>query len=117
MRYLLPWQVVHVTGPSMTPTLLPGDRLLVRHTTKAAIGDIVLARFHRRPDLLVVKRVAGRHSGGWLLASDNFHAGSDSRTYGPAEVIAVARWLLPGRLRRQHERQHATRLVTGSAAR
>lgn len=105
MRYLLPWQVVRVTGSSMTPTLLPGDRLLVRHTTEAAVGDIVLARFYRRPDLLVVKRLAGRAGRGWRLASDNARVGSDSRTYGPAEVIAVARWLLPGRLRRRVERQ------------
>lgn len=104
MRYLLPWQVVRVDGASMTPTLVPGDVLLVRHSADPAVGEVVLARFHRRPDLLVVKRVSGRAGRNWLLASDNGRAGNDSRTYGPADVLAVVRWLLPGRLHRRLER-------------
>jgi phage repressor protein C with HTH and peptisase S24 domain len=89
---LLAWQRVRVLGNSMTPTLLPGDWLLVRHGAPVRPGAIVLARFRSRPDLAVVKRVLADSEDGWLLASDNPGAGSDSRQYGPADVQAVAIW-------------------------
>jgi hypothetical protein len=96
MTFLLPWQWVVVEGWSMTPVLLPGDRVLVRHGARVGPGQIVLARFRAGPDLDVIKRVAGPAEGGWILLSDNALAGSDSRQYGPADVLAVARWLVPG---------------------
>lgn len=74
----------------MLPTLLPGDWLLVRHGAPVRPGAIVLARFRRRPDLLVVKRAVAEQDGGWLLASDNAGQGSDSRQYGVADVLAPA---------------------------
>ncbi len=95
VRALLSWQRVRVSGYSMTPTLLPGDRLLVRHGRAVRPGGIALARFRGQPELLVVKRVAGAADGGWLLSSDNPRAGSDSRQYGAAEVLAVAVRLWP----------------------
>ena len=73
----------------MTPTLLPGDWLLVRHGARVRRGAIVLARFRRRPDLLVIKRAVAEQDGGWLLASDNAGQGSDSRQYGVADVLAT----------------------------
>ncbi len=88
MRALTAWQRVRVAGYSMTPTLLPGDWLLVRHGARIGPGAIVLGRFRSRPDLLVVKRAAGEHDGGWLLASDNAGNGSDSRQYGVADIEA-----------------------------
>lgn len=88
MQALLPWQRVRVEGSSMTPTLLPGDWLLVRHGARVRPGAIVLARFRRRPDLLVIKRAVAEQDGGWLLASDNAGQGSDSRQYGVADVLA-----------------------------
>lgn len=90
MQALLDWQWIRVDGYSMTPTLLPGDLVLVRHGVAVQPGALVLARFRAEPDLLVVKRAVRPQSDGWLLASDNPRAGSDSRTYGIAEVAAVA---------------------------
>jgi phage repressor protein C with HTH and peptisase S24 domain len=62
---------VLVTGPSMVPALYSGDCLLVRRGAPIRSGDVVVARYRSRPDLLVVKRAVERHDGGWLLASDN----------------------------------------------
>lgn len=73
----------------MAPTLLPGDWVLVRHGARVRPGSLVLARFRRRPDLLVVKRAVAESDGGWLLASDNARQGSDSRQYGVADVLAA----------------------------
>lgn len=89
-------RLVRVSGNSMTPTLLNGDVVLVRSgasaRTNAQRGDIALARFRSRPDLLVVKRLKEQHDGGWLVSSDNSVAGSDSRTYGLADVLGTTRW-------------------------
>ncbi len=92
----------------MRPTLLPGDRLLVRYGVPVRPGDLVLARF---PDgVLSVKRVAERRllrdgSDGWWLLSDNPLVGIDSRHRGPVSARAVAgvvllrAWPRPRRLR------------------
>ncbi len=90
MQALIPWQWVRVVGYSMTPTLLPGDWVLVRHGAAVRPGAIVLGRFRQRPDLAVIKRAVGERDGGWLLASDNAREGSDSRRYGVADVQATA---------------------------
>jgi nickel-type superoxide dismutase maturation protease len=84
-----------VHGPSMAPTLRHGDALLVRRRGRPVRpGDVVVARFPARPDLLVVKRAIREHQGGWWVESDNSRTTGDSRTYGPAEVIGrvVCRW-------------------------
>ena len=60
-----------VRGPSMSPALKDGDHLLVRRGARVRPGDVVVARFRERPDLLVVKRAVQPRDGGWLLASDN----------------------------------------------
>jgi phage repressor protein C with HTH and peptisase S24 domain len=88
MQALLPWQRVRVEGSSMTPTLVPGDWLLVRHGAPVRPGALVLARFRHRPELVVIKRAVAEQDGGWLLASDNARQGSDSRQYGVADVLA-----------------------------
>ena len=62
---------VLVTGPSMVPALRAGDCLVVRRGARVRPGDVVVARYRSRPDLLVVKRAAKPSDGGWLLASDN----------------------------------------------
>ena len=57
-----------IQGPSMSPTLRHGDAVLVRRGGRPTRpGDIVIARFHARPDLLVVKR-AVRRAAWWLVA-------------------------------------------------
>jgi SOS-response transcriptional repressor LexA len=88
MQALIPWQRVRVEGYSMVPTLLPGDWLLVRHGAPVRPGSLVLARFRSRPELPVVKRAVTEQDGGWWLASDNPGQGSDSRSYGVADVEA-----------------------------
>jgi nickel-type superoxide dismutase maturation protease len=99
-----PWALVRVTGPSMSPTVRSGDRLLVRRLGSpdaVRAGDVVLARFPSRPDLLVVKRVRRAVAGGHWVEGDNAFVADDSRAYGPATVVGrvVGRvWPRPGRL-------------------
>ena len=99
-----PWVVARVAGPSMTPTVRSGDRLLVRRAdpgARVADGDVVLARFPARPGLLVVKRVRRAVPGGHWVEGDNPFVTDDSRAFGPAVVVGrvVARlWPRPGRL-------------------
>ncbi|MGY1754191.1 nickel-type superoxide dismutase maturation protease [Blastococcus sp. SYSU D01042] len=98
------WTRVRVSGPSMSPTLRSGDQVLVRAVRDPARvrpGDVVLARFPSRPELLVVKRVHSAVEDGHWVRGDNPFAGDDSRTYGAAVVVGrvVARlWPRPGRV-------------------
>ena len=98
------WVAARVTGPSMSPTVRHGDRLLVRRVRAGAAvrpGDVVLARFPARPDLLVVKRVRRAVPGGHWVEGDNPVVTDDSRAFGTAVVVGrvVARlWPRPGRL-------------------
>ena len=87
MRWQLPLFAVLVKGPSMVPVLRDGDALLVRRWGRVRPGDIVVARFRTRPDLLVVKRAIHEQDGGWWLQGDNQLIEDDSRRYGVADVI------------------------------
>ena len=99
-----PWVVARVAGPSMTPTVRSGDRLLVRRVAPGdTVGDgaVVLARFPARPELLVVKRVRRAVPGGHWVEGDNPFVTDDSRAFGAAVVVGrvVGRlWPRPGRL-------------------
>jgi signal peptidase I len=99
------WALARVIGPSMSPTVRDGDRLLVRRVSPAtpvAPGVVVLARFPSRPELLVVKRVRRAVPGGHWVEGDNEFVADDSRAFGTAVVVGrvVARlWPRPGRLR------------------
>jgi len=98
---VLPWQIVHVAGPSMVPTLSDGDVVVVRHGVPIRPGDVVLARFRSLPDRYVLKRAERPDGDGWLLRSDNDAAGGDSRSHGVADVLARVVWRKPrGRFRR-----------------
>src|SRR5688572_18602405 len=100
----LPFFAVRVRGPSMAPALRSGDALLVRRTTAARPGGIVVARFRSRPDLLVVKRAVRAEAGGWWLIGDNEFTADDSRAYGVADVIGRVQfryWPRPSWLRRR----------------
>jgi signal peptidase I len=98
------WAMARVTGPSMSPTVRHGDRLLVRRVPSPDAvrpGDVVLARFLARPQLLVVKRVRKSVDGGHWVEGDNSLVTDDSRAFGAATVVGrvVARlWPRPGRL-------------------
>jgi len=90
----------------MSPTVSSGDLLLVRRVRDAAAvrdGDVVLARFPTRPELLVVRRVRRAVAGGHWVQGDNPFVTDDSRAFGPAVVVGrvVGRlWPRPGRLPR-----------------
>ena len=100
--------LVRVSGPSMSPTVRSGDRLLARRVRpgsrparRVRPGDVVLARFPTRPELLVVKRVRRAVGGGHWVEGDNPSVTDDSRSFGPAVVVGrvVGRlWPRPGRL-------------------
>ena len=102
-----PWVVARVSGPSMTPTVRSGDRLLVRRVASGdTVGNdaVVLARFPARPRLLVVKRVRRAVPGGHWVEGDNSFVTDDSRAFGPAVVVGrvVGRlWPRPGPLPRR----------------
>jgi nickel-type superoxide dismutase maturation protease len=101
MRLQLPLFAVLVQGPSMAPTLRSGDALVVHRARRIREGDVVVARFRSRPDLLVVKRAVRAQDGGWWVRGDNEFVKDDSRAYGVADVIGrvVFRyWPRPGRL-------------------
>ena len=80
---------VLVRGPSMVPTLYDGDWLVVGRGLRVRAGDLVVARFRERPDLLVVKRAVSPYDGGWILTSDNPYATGPS---GVADVEARVLW-------------------------
>lgn len=91
-------RAVLVGGPSMLPTLQPGDCLLVRRPRRVRAGSVVVARFPTRPDLLVVKRAVRPEGDLWWVEGDNPAVTDDSRRYGPADVLGVVvlrYWRLP----------------------
>jgi nickel-type superoxide dismutase maturation protease len=92
LRWQLPVFAVLVQGPSMAPTLRAGDALLVRRGGRVRDGDVVVARFRSRPDLLVVKRAVRAQDGGWWVRGDNEFVTDDSRAYGVADVIGRVLW-------------------------
>ncbi|MEU6401260.1 nickel-type superoxide dismutase maturation protease [Streptomyces sp. NPDC046985] len=86
---VLPFGLAEVTGPSMTPTLAHGDRLVVHYGARVRPGDVVVLRHPFQQDLLVVKRAAELREGGWWVLGDNPYAGGDSTDYGsvPRELV------------------------------
>ena len=98
------WVLARVTGPSMSPTVRHGDRLLVRRVRRPGEvrpGDVVLARFPSRPELLVVKRVRRAVPGGHWVEGDNPLVADDSRAFGTAVVlgrVVLRLWPRPHRL-------------------
>ncbi|MEU5398405.1 nickel-type superoxide dismutase maturation protease [Streptomyces sp. NPDC005963] len=89
-----PFGVAEVSGPSMYPTLKPGDQLLVHYGAQVRPGDVAVLRHPLQQDLLIVKRLAERRPGGWWVLGDNPGAEGDSRVFG-----AVPPELLLGRVR------------------
>jgi nickel-type superoxide dismutase maturation protease len=99
---VLPLTRVRIVGPSMEPAMRNGDWWLVRRTGQVHEGDVVLMTHPRRPDALVVKRVARREPGGWWVLGDNEAMSEDSRQFGAVpDALIVGRLVLRyGPLRR-----------------
>jgi len=111
-----------VRGPSMYPTLAPGeyvlfDRLAYRRGPPRR-GDVVLASHPQRPGTRIIKRIAGAPGetvtagertwtlgeGEWLLLGDAPERSTDSRDFGPVgrESIHARAWFVywpPGKVR------------------
>lgn len=88
-----------VQGPSMEPTLWPGDRLLTVPVPKRALraGQVVVVRDPGDPGHLVVKRLHDVADGTVDVRGDAPERSTDSRTWGRVPVhdvrrLAVARW-------------------------
>lgn len=84
---------VSVEGPSMAPTLLPGDWALVVTPRAYRTGDVVVVEHPGRPGYEMVKRIVagpGESVGERLLAPEEYwvegdlaEASTDSRHFGP----------------------------------
>jgi len=83
---------VEVQGPSMLPTLAPGERLLVHRTKRVRGGDIVVIVDPSNRTRTLVKRVSSVLDDAVLVVGDNPRASRDSAEFGP-----VAKTLLVGR--------------------
>ena len=121
LAFLLARRAV-VRGPSMYPTLAPGeyvlfDRLAYRRGAPQR-GDVVLATDPREPRRRIIKRIAGGPGeqvtvgertwtlgeGEWLLLGDAPEQSTDSRDFGPVgrESIHGRAWFVywpPARVR------------------
>ena len=87
--------LARVHGRSMEPTLLAGDRLLLRYGARVRPGALVVVRLPGRG--VAVKRAWRRDGRGWWVERDNPMAGVDSWTLGPVPekdilAVVVARW-------------------------
>ena len=100
--------LVRVSGRSMRPTLLDGDRLLVEYDAVPRPGDLAVVRLPGRGTAYppAVKRVLRREPEGWWVERDNPAEGVDSWSAGAVpdlDVVAVVRarlWpIRRGRLR------------------
>ncbi len=73
-----------VEGDSMTPSLMPGDQVLIDGNAEIAAGDIVVARHPFKKNLEMIKRVSEIDADEkYFLISDNPAGSSDSRSFGP----------------------------------
>ncbi len=70
----------------MEPTLLDSDFVLVRKSSTASEGSVVLAQHPEVEGLRVVKRLKDASSQGFFLESDNSE-GTDSHSWGYLPAI------------------------------
>ena len=87
---------VTVRGWSMSPGLLPGERLLVDRLAylrrRPGVGDVVLVAHPLRPGLRMLKRISGTPGqtidgarlgrGEYWVLGDNLDGSTDSREFG-----------------------------------
>lgn len=85
---------VVVAGPSMLPTLAPGDRLLlVRAPGPARVGQLATTHDPRAPSRVLLKRIHAVDHDGVQLRGDNSAASTDSRAFGMVRRGSVRRWV------------------------
>ncbi|GAA2400584.1 nickel-type superoxide dismutase maturation protease [Streptomyces glaucosporus] len=94
-RGLLRIGLAEVYNPSMEPTLLPGDLLVVRYGGAVRRGHVVVVRHPFQHDLLIVKRAVERRPGGWWVQGDNPSVRNDSREFGvvPDDLVVARAWV------------------------
>ena len=111
-RGLLRIGLAEVYNPSMEPTLRPGDLLVVRYGGALRPGHVVVVRHPFQHDLLIVKRVVERRTGGWWVRGDNPYVHNDSREFGvvPDELVVARAWV---RLRPPRGVQRTPRALLG----
>ncbi|MEV7542163.1 nickel-type superoxide dismutase maturation protease [Streptomyces sp. NPDC089915] len=104
--------LTEVSGPSMVPTLLHGDRMVVRYGAPVRPGGVVVFRHPLQQDLLVVKRAVERRPGGWWMLGDNpFNETGDSTDYGAVpDDLVLATAVLRLRPRPAHQSSLRARL-------
>ncbi|HSK95300.1 MAG TPA: S26 family signal peptidase [Euzebyales bacterium] len=79
-----------VSGASMAPSLLPGDRLLaVRTGRRPRVGQLALVADPRAPGRTLLKRVHAVRGGMVDVRGDNTAASTDSRVFGLLPIAAV----------------------------
>ena len=75
-----------VDGESMSPTLLPGESLLVQDDFykyhPLQVGDIILLQHPTQSDLIMVKRIHQIKDTEILVLGDNPSKSTDSRDFG-----------------------------------
>ena len=73
----------------MAPTLMPGDRILIRLLSAdaplPAIDSLVVAWHPTKADTRMIKRLTSCHQGRLLLHGDNPSESCDSRQFGALE--------------------------------
>jgi signal peptidase I len=98
----MPWPLTRfiVEDASMTPALLPGDRLLVARWGRINDGDLVVFEDPHLSGRFLVKRVAARLHAAYVVTGDNAALSRDSRAFGPvaaARIVGRVVWrYLPG---------------------
>lgn len=91
---------VEISGPSMAPTLLPGDWVLAVKRSRIRRWDIVVVEHPDRPGLEMVKRVvdipdelapngAILEANEWWVEGDSPAESTDSRHFGPIRTEHV----------------------------
>lgn len=111
LRLARSWQArVAIEGPSMEPTVMDGDWLLVDPlayaTRSPVVGGLVLAADPREPERVLIKRVVTIDPDGWLrLEGDDPDHSTDSRAFGAVDPATVSgapwfRYWPPGRIGR-----------------
>lgn len=96
--WLLAWvtnrSLVRVEGPSMLPTLAPGQRVVTVPASVPGLlrrGCVVVAEDPRSAERVIVKRVARLDRDGVWLEGDNPSLSTDSRAFGAVPRSAVRR--------------------------